>query len=1194
MIFKSDIEKSENSTYKKSMAGTALSLGVKTATGLGLSAALGHLPTGIKREDLNYVKHFSINGKPWYEAGKFHTKSASARELVWNSIKATEEMLFGIPRAFSGSALYGRGILKNLEVPLKGNALADQLEYLNKISGGRIDKSVLEHGLLYKPNQSRRFNGGGSLFRMNAQGEAGEALLNNAYLYPGYWNPGVKRDGKSLGFTPRWPRALYQQHGFKPPKSEFFITGGNTFVKAAGEHLNAFATVAAQNYVKLLDDPFELASKQFERLFGKSNTLTRAFGSGSQILEKLMLRNQFGVGGKQFMKGDALQLLKRHTLRGLPKFAAIVGAFKLADTALRTTPIVKHTGLGLGIKGIVAKGYQGISGAYSRVSDLTGMTYLSKKQEEKAPGSTSLLGLASFPMSAAIFGGTVGKLTDLVQKTPVGHKGPAPKLFSNMLNYMETKSPVLKGIVGKTNARNYGRVGAFASMAAIAATALVAPFIPGALGSSKSHEELKDIYTGRERVPIRRGRFWEMGTTPISGSDIEAMAPHWTVRAMTDGAKKGRLPEEYYNNPLRYAIARLIDPYAVERKLDKERPYTFWGPTDYGMGIAEKIFAPLKEAWKPTIMAHPEGLSGIHPSAMKRSYKEVPTSLDGTVDGISTSGYAADPTRPNSLRSYLSQTAGSIKDVFGLHGFALSGVFEGLTGGQSFLTPNAVHESSGRILSAQRAYWDQAIGGAFGNTEAYRRLNPDREYSTEYVSSPIRNQMPEWIPDGGLRYGDPYAQMKMGELRLPGRGYASLFPELKHVESEQYPAVHKLNILSDVAPTSAEFYHQRNLVEQQISEGRLNSEGIDLYQRAVRQRETKLNEDRFDYGDGAIGGYYLALKKAGRALPTESLYPVSPVHKLAGPADPLTEYKSFELLDKPFKLWQNPYSDFLKPAINRTINNLSLVPFVPGETRQKAGLNSYFSGMQYVKNQYLQERAENASASGDYAAASYFQSGKRPTIYGENPYGNVDELISMMPQTQQKYATAFSYVNNPEYQKKILGSVTPEMQQTLSAYWNKSSLMAQRDFDTIELIKENAKPIQGTSEELVMGSNTPGRDFIGWAPGVDLNAMKVKTVNRMGKNLRDFNLWREDERQAVILDAVTGAGSDSGITQAYSTGDRDAMRKQVDSYLRRIGMRGAHVSVTPVAGRSRANLQLQGNNESQIRSTMRDEGWISN
>ena len=73
--------------------------------------------------------------------------------------------------------------------------------------------------------------------------------------------------------------------------------------------------------------------------------------------------------------------------------------------------------------------------------------------------------------------------------------------------------------------------------------------------------------------------------------------------------------------------------------------------------------------------------------------------------------------------------------------------------------------------------------------------------------------MPSWLPDK-FHTGDPYTSVEWGEARLPGAGYASLHPELRGVDPEEYPLIARMAILGDIAPTSIEFRRTKEQVCQ--------------------------------------------------------------------------------------------------------------------------------------------------------------------------------------------------------------------------------------------------------------------------------------------------------------------------------------------------------------------------------------------
>jgi hypothetical protein len=88
--------------------------------------------------------------------------------------------------------------------------------------------------------------------------------------------------------------------------------------------------------------------------------------------------------------------------------------------------------------------------------------------------------------------------------------------------------------------------------AAIGLAAML-PFLPGMLGSRKKGDELRDIYSGLEPVPIRAGRWWEVGSTAFEGARIKEWRPHWSILHKShaeDAALYGSEEEKWKHNPV--------------------------------------------------------------------------------------------------------------------------------------------------------------------------------------------------------------------------------------------------------------------------------------------------------------------------------------------------------------------------------------------------------------------------------------------------------------------------------------------------------------------------------------------------------------------------------------------------------------------------------------------------------------------
>ncbi len=196
----------------------------------------------------------------------------------------------------------------------------------------------------------------------------------------------------------------------------------------------------------------------------------------------------------------------------------------------------------------------------SRAAELLGLHAYREKQEEIAPGSTSLLKLAAFPTIGALTGAGINygqRVTGQIGLQKAGYSIAEASgiteltrgLFKQRLYPKTDVSLLVAGLTEKgieeaetraarweqtrlglwakqialvqqkgtwkgTLARVLGEVtpGKIKGLAGIAAgLALVAPFIPGALIPNKRPGELEAIYSGKQQVPIKKGRFWEFG-----------------------------------------------------------------------------------------------------------------------------------------------------------------------------------------------------------------------------------------------------------------------------------------------------------------------------------------------------------------------------------------------------------------------------------------------------------------------------------------------------------------------------------------------------------------------------------------------------------------------------------------------------------------------------------------------------------
>ena len=144
--------------------------------------------------------------------------------------------------------------------------------------------------------------------------------------------------------------------------------------------------------------------------------------------------------------------------------------------------------------------------------------------------------------------------------------------------------------------------------------------------------------------------------------------------------------------------------------------------------------------------------------------------------------------------------------------------------GTNTLGKEVDYQGSRQLDNFSRRYYEKELGAgigpspgfseAFGYTEPFRRFVQHETFSPQ--ANEIPNQAASWLPGDdyyvNFHNGDPYIKVDDGYARLPGAGYEALHPELKDVNPEDYPDIHKMSILADVAPYSREYHTYRQKV----------------------------------------------------------------------------------------------------------------------------------------------------------------------------------------------------------------------------------------------------------------------------------------------------------------------------------------------------------------------------------------------
>ena len=147
----------------------------------------------------------------------------------------------------------------------------------------------------------------------------------------------------------------------------------------------------------------------------------------------------------------------------------------------------------------------------------------------------------------------------------------------------------------------------------------------------------------------------------------------------------------------------------------------------------------------------------------------------------------------------------------------------------------------------------------FGYTEPFRRFVQHETFTPQ--ANEIPNTAASWLPGDdyytNFHNGDPFIKIDEGYARLPGAGYEALHPELKDIDPEDYPDIHKMSILADVAPYSREYHTFRQKVGQQAqgnTELEIEYEKILTRVKQTRESVIKMNDRHFTEPVDEISG----------------------------------------------------------------------------------------------------------------------------------------------------------------------------------------------------------------------------------------------------------------------------------------------------------------------------------------------------
>lgn len=719
-----------------------------------------------------------------------------------------------------------------------------------------------------------------------------------------------------------------------------------------------------------------------------------------------------------------------------------------------------------------------------------------------------------------------------IQQTAAGMENNFPGSVDSELATLIRSAAAPAGIFAAIS--KYGSIGK--AVAGAAATyALI-----GGPGLGQTAEALKQEYAGEIKVPVRKGRWWGIGTQPFGGGDVERFDYSWYHKLMRDPKTKsiyGSQDEywKYHANvfgvPLptpsnMFGFRNLANPYRLEEINQSSRPYE-----QTSSGLEEfPIFGPMLastfgKVLKPTVYR-----AGLVPAGLT-----VQTARDlGMPDVV-----ASDPNL-DSLMERVNKMGNIALEPLGLYKFVME--YFGLS-----LEPKTEQLATSNLIdSPGKNFYAMNLGGALGQSEFLRRFMLSDYSSPSNVARMVNrvpNDMPDWVPGSGSRFskdrsyylnfseGNPFDKLAQGEARLPGKGYEAV----ARLESNQpgvYSDLDRFLILSDVAPYSEAYaYYDKIVSNLNLSPGQQQKVAL------AREYQHKMTsvENRYPrYTDSLIGlnehiqdsAAYKVARRGYDHLTHDFLAEIPLLgSKLAPFRDPYEKYRKQFIEGSEFASWYTPWEDIQRPAlIDIALSNpamgaikggtLGLLLSSPallgwaspvglGPTSSAAGgalagaaisigrlalgvpdnyvpdhVIAQSETIQYLDAlNYTKNRALELAAIEQGVNPKEFTRQRRKTLVGSNT--PIMLRASLPTSSDKKYFDAFLETPGPN-REELLAGVSPHMSYALTKAWNYNYAGTdQTDQEAVEALGDRG---------------VPAYDSLLWHPSVDNKSMGLKIV----------------------------------------------------------------------------------------------------
>ena len=227
-----------------------------------------------------------------------------------------------------------------------------------------------------------------------------------------------------------------------------------------------------------------------------------------------------------------------------------------------------------------------------------------------------------------------------------------------------------------------------------------------------------------------------------------------------------------------------------------------------------------------------------------------------------------------------------------------------------------------------------------------------------------------------------------------------------------------------------------------------------------------------------------------------------------------------------------------KKKIEKLNNRLDKVSNSKLEDNRKAEI------IQKINQQkYKLSTSEQTFRAGKYTkAAIAYKQAAESTIYGLKEDATSQQVLRAIPKGDKDFFMEFAKEKNKKKQDEILKYVSPYQRRALQIAWGRKK---------IDKVEDN--------NDYFKDHFMPGVFWAGWSPQVDMEHVKMKTIENEGMLLSDFGIYESQSKEPSAIMAPTVGRFDSANTSGLG------LQARLQSALNGAGLIGVKVSVSPTS-----------------------------